>query len=766
MACMDEGWVVAALPKRGRVPRSRDGTVVVASRTVDGEDRASIVKPGVHAAELKGAVVHQVVVEPFEVELDLGSFATATPGHNVEVWLRGRVRVRDPKAFVERWAGTLCRPGQSLRPANVAKWMVDRLYRPVELELRQRTIDQLWERQPLGADWWVSQAGKRLTEYGVSLELVVEQHWSSKSYEAVVQARNQESMNALERSRNEQELKRLAEEERYRRRVAEIQADATKGVEERQRAQEKAQAEHEREMKEIDLAKARIDKEIKDLRSGAKDSGGGHSPGGTESPTSNDSERLRGFGWGRWLVFGVALLGVVVFGVAWHVVSMDALARAEVSLAGGDSRAALNSLSSVVVAPWLRPLRDRLARGVNTVVEEEQRQPQDSRDDEDAPSDTAETDPPTDPSEPVSVVDVLDPVIDAVDPVVDVVDPAVDVSDPAVGVADTASDPQPPTRTEPVAVALSLVAQPVAGSSGVPFVVPPRVMVVDGSGQAVGDAAVEVRASVERGSGVTLGGVTAVRARDGVADFADLTLVGRAHEEVVLRFAAEGLGSVSTDPMVVAVGPGVQLAVVTEPSAENPSGERFRVPPWVVVADAEGNTVVADNETVVRVEIASGAGGRLGGTTSVRVREGVARFDDLSLAASVSDSYTLRFTASGLEAATSRPVRVTAGTGVRLALLNQPAAGASGSALPQQPLVAVLDGAGNTARDDEETVVRVEILSGSAGSLSGSTAVRVRRGTAVFTDLALSGASGETYVLRFAAAGLEAVDSQPMRLAQ
>src|SRR5207253_7047404 len=104
-------------------------------------------------------------------------------------------------------------------------------------------------------------------------------------------------------------------------------------------------------------------------------------------------------------------------------------------------------------------------------------------------------------------------------------------------------------------------------------------------------------------------------------------------------------------------------------------------------------------------------------------------------------SYTLRFAAGGLAAATSGTITLGAGAATQLALTTQPSNTAqSGAALTQQPVVQLRDAAGN-AVSQSGTVVTATIASGPAGATLGGTVTATTGGTggATFTTLAVSG---------------------------
>jgi hypothetical protein len=90
------------------------------------------------------------------------------------------------------------------------------------------------------------------------------------------------------------------------------------------------------------------------------------------------------------------------------------------------------------------------------------------------------------------------------------------------------------------------------------------------------------------------------------------------------------------------------------------------------------------------------------------------------------------------------------GAGAQLSITTAPVGGASGAALGTQPVVKVLDAAGNVVTGSTAAVT-VAIQSGTGGTLGGTTTVNAVAGVATFSSLTLAGVVGSNYVLRFTA---------------
>ena len=201
-----------------------------------------------------------------------------------------------------------------------------------------------------------------------------------------------------------------------------------------------------------------------------------------------------------------------------------------------------------------------------------------------------------------------------------------------------------------------------------------------------------------------------------------------------------------------------QLAVIIQPSG-GVSGSVLATQPVIVIKDAQGNTLTTDSNSQVTVAIQSGNGGTLGGTTTVTAVNGVATFTGLMLSGVVGTNYILRFSSTGLTAADSGNVSVSAGTMSDLAITIQPVGGSSGGTLSVQPVIVIQDAQGNLVTTDSSSQVTVSIQSGGGGTLGGTTTVTAVNGVATFTNLTLAGTVGTNYVLRFSSGVLTVADS-------
>src|SRR5213076_1192941 len=309
----------------------------------------------------------------------------------------------------------------------------------------------------------------------------------------------------------------------------------------------------------------------------------------------------------------------------------------------------------------------------------------------------------------------------------------------------------PVTITAGAATQLTLTTQPSStAQSGVAFAQQPVVQLRDGAGNAVSQAGVTVTAAIATGGGTLGGTLTATTNGNGVAAFTNLAISGTAGDRT-LSFSAAGLTGVQSNTVTITAGAATQLTLTTQPSSTAQSGVAFAQQPVVQLRDGAGNAVSQAGVTVTAA-IATG-GGTLGGTlTATTNGNGVAAFTNLAISGTAGDR-TLSFSAAGLTGVQSNTVTITAGAATQLTPTTQPSSIAqSGVAFAQQPVVQLRDGAGNAVSQAGVTVTAAIATGG--GTLGGTlTATTTAAGTASFTNLSISGTTGDR-TLSFSATGL------------
>lgn len=298
-------------------------------------------------------------------------------------------------------------------------------------------------------------------------------------------------------------------------------------------------------------------------------------------------------------------------------------------------------------------------------------------------------------------------------------------------------------------------APPATATNGVTIAPAIVVQLRDGVGNPTAIAGVTVTATRTGGS-ATLGGTVAVATNaSGAATFSDLTLTGLAggHE---LTFSATGVTPAVSNTLTLQAGAASQLTFTTAPPATATNGVNLSPAVIVQLRDLSGNPVSSGGVNVAS-SIVTGAGGSLGGTTAVATAaNGSATFSALRITGAVGQ-YTLRFSATGVSAATANPLTLQAGAAAALAIQTQPPPSTtSGATLAPQPVIRVVDQSGNTVTSSSLSVTAA--LASGPGTLGGTLVRSAINGVVTYTNLAITGTTG-TYSIAFSATGVTGVTS-------
>ena len=288
----------------------------------------------------------------------------------------------------------------------------------------------------------------------------------------------------------------------------------------------------------------------------------------------------------------------------------------------------------------------------------------------------------------------------------------------------------------------------------------PVIQLRDANNSAVNQSGVVITANIASGGGALGGTTTAVTNASGTATFIDLSISGAVGPRTLV-FSGAGLTSPASTTIGITAGPAAALATATQPASSASSGAAFARQPAIQLRDISNNAV-SQAGIVITASIATGSG-TLGGTaTATTSASGLATFTNLSITGT--GSFTLRFAATGLTAATSNTIGVGAAAASKLSITAQPSSSAaSGVVLAQQPVIQLRD-ASNNAVNQAGVIVTATIASGG-GTLAGiATATTDATGAAMFTNLVISGAPG-TRTLSFSAAGLTSATSSSIAVA-
>jgi len=233
-------------------------------------------------------------------------------------------------------------------------------------------------------------------------------------------------------------------------------------------------------------------------------------------------------------------------------------------------------------------------------------------------------------------------------------------------------------------------------------------------------------------TGATLGGTVMATVSHGVATFTNLTVNQLGLYS--LSLSGTGLAGTETNTFTVTGAKATQLAVTVPPPSTVTVGTGFEVD--VTAEDAHGN--LDPNFTgSVTIALANNPGGAsLGGTRTAHASGGVATFTGLTLN-QLANSYTLRVSSTGLTAATTAAVNVTAaGVAAKLVVTTPPpgsvtAGDAFGFAVTAE------DSSGNVDTSFSGNVT----VAVNDGTLNGTVTVAASQGVATFSGLSLDTAS-------------------------
>ncbi len=235
-----------------------------------------------------------------------------------------------------------------------------------------------------------------------------------------------------------------------------------------------------------------------------------------------------------------------------------------------------------------------------------------------------------------------------------------------------------------------------------------------------------------------LSGTLTDAASAGVASFNNLK-IDKSGVGYTLSATATGVTAAVSGAFDVTVGTPTKLFFSVQPPASTTAGVAMTPSIQVVAQDAAGNPVPTYAGTVT-VAITSGtgtSGALLRGTTVVGAAGGVATFSTLNID-KTGTGYTLRATATGLTAATSTALAITAGPVVKLGFTVQPVATKSGSSISPSVKIAGQDSLGNTVTSFvNNIIVAIGNNAGTPipGTLTGTLTIKAVAGVSTFNNL-------------------------------
>ena len=282
-------------------------------------------------------------------------------------------------------------------------------------------------------------------------------------------------------------------------------------------------------------------------------------------------------------------------------------------------------------------------------------------------------------------------------------------------------------------------------ASGAIISIQPKFTLQDAYGNLASSDSTAVVAAIYSGSGGALRGTTSVTPSSGVATFSNLVLDGVNGNQYVLSFTHAGATTVY-ETITATTGSASQLILTTSNNFSSAANARLSLLPILTIADSGGNIV--NSTASVTMALSSGAGGNLMGLTTVNAVAGTATYSNVIVGGISGTAYVFSFSSSGLTSA-YETITVLAGPALTLGIATQPAGFPSGLAAIAQPVISLQDYYGNVANNNVDTVTAT-ISSGA--TLVGTTSVVTSTGSAVFTNLGVSGTPGSVYTLTFTSA--------------
>ena len=211
-----------------------------------------------------------------------------------------------------------------------------------------------------------------------------------------------------------------------------------------------------------------------------------------------------------------------------------------------------------------------------------------------------------------------------------------------------------------------------------------------------------------------------------------------------LTATSSGLTTATSSSIAITPGTATKLSFTTQPSATGTSGSAFSSQPSATVQDAFGNTVTT-SAAPITLSITTPAGATLTctPTTSLAAASGVATFAGCKI--DKAGGYTLTAASSGLTAATSIGITISAGAAARLAFSAQPSASTGGIAFGTQPSVTVLDTFGNTVATSVAPVtLSLTTPAGAALTCTSANPLAATSGVATFAGCKIDKAGSYT----------------------
>jgi hypothetical protein len=322
------------------------------------------------------------------------------------------------------------------------------------------------------------------------------------------------------------------------------------------------------------------------------------------------------------------------------------------------------------------------------------------------------------------------------------------------------------------AAKLAFATQPGGGTAGSAWAVQPVVAVQDAGGNTVPTAVDPVSLAIAAGTGaggatLTCTGGLSRPAVAGIATFSGCA-IDRASATTKLAATAAGLTGITSSALPVVAGPASAVSFSAQP-AGGTGGAAMTPQPVAKIVDAFGNVVSSSAAVTLAIVPGTGTAGAIlscTGGLAKAASAGTATFSGCAIDRTGS-GYQLTASAAGLIAATGSPFAITAGVGKRLQISIQPSGGTGGTALPTQPVVAILDAGGNPTTSTATVSLALTTGTGTSGAVltctNGNTRTAVG-GVATFSGCAIDKAASG-YTLTATASGMTSAATNALTIA-
>jgi len=305
-------------------------------------------------------------------------------------------------------------------------------------------------------------------------------------------------------------------------------------------------------------------------------------------------------------------------------------------------------------------------------------------------------------------------------------------------------------------------AAPATATNAVAFTTTPVAAIQDSASIVVtAGSSFSVTLSNTTGTGSVTGcSANPVTTSAGLATFTGCAITGTAGtHKITATTAGLTTNSIASGNITLSAGAPTQLVFTTQPGG-GASNASWAAQPVVKIEDSGGNVTTSTASVSLAIASQPGSGATLSCTTNpLTATAGSATFAGCKIVGQIG-TYTLSATSSGLTSATSNNLTLTFGAATQLSITTAPGGGANNSAWATQPVVTVLDSAGNTNTSSVASItLSIASQPGSGAVLSCTANPKAAvAGVDSFAGCMIVGQAG-SYTIQAAASGLTSATS-------